>query len=326
MKRKFTFIFSMLLGATLVMAQESNGIDIDRANWTITTQTGTGYSHVPDGWMASESKFTTGFANDLLDGNAGTYLSLIKPGKTYSPGNGAEVIPVQPAGIMPSFTVDMKSAKTFDYIKWRHRDGKNPAGGSNTYNYLRVFGVDIEGSNTGNEDDFTKINTDGIVWIPNSGGYSGSKTVADPEEYMLMVPKSTYQYVRVKYVKWSDNYVGGDYAVDDPKYTTNGAASGSSMQVGEFGLGLSTSSGVKNNAIIPAKLYPSVVDPGQMFTIHSELELEKAYLTIYTLAGSKVSESVVRGKRLEQKINQSGMYIIELKSSQGSFITKLVVK
>ena len=82
MKTKITFIFSMLLGAALVMAQESTGNDIDRANWTVTTQTGTGYSHVPDGWLAAESKFTTGSVNDLLDGNAGTYLSLIKPGKT----------------------------------------------------------------------------------------------------------------------------------------------------------------------------------------------------------------------------------------------------
>jgi hypothetical protein len=205
-------------------------VDIDRTHWTVTTQTGTGYSYVPDGWLAAESKFTTGEAVHLFDDNAGTYLSLIKPGKSYSPGNGADPIPVQPDDFLPSFTVDMQSAQTFEYIKWRHRTGANPAGGSNNYNYLRVYGVDIEGSNDGTN--FTQINTGGIVWIPNAAGYAGSASAADANTYTIEIPESTYRYVRVKLAMWSDSYNS-----QHPDYPGTGAASGSSMQIGEFGLG-----------------------------------------------------------------------------------------
>jgi len=204
--------------------------EINHANWTVTTQTGTGYDYVPDGWSAALSAFTTGQPEHLFDGDAGTYLSLCKPGKSYAPGNGADPVPAQPSDFLPSFTVDMKSQQTFNYIKWAHRYGNNPAGGGNNYNYLRVYGVNLYGSNDGSA--FTPINTEGIVWIPNIGGYAGQVGTADPTVYKIEIPASTYRYLKVELAMWSDIYNS-----QNPDFPGTGAAAGSTMQIGEFGLG-----------------------------------------------------------------------------------------
>jgi hypothetical protein len=208
MKNKLNLLFSLLLITTTMTAQ-----DLDRANWTVTTLTGTGYTHVPDG--------TTGLPEHILDDNTATFLSLVKPGKSYSP------ISSQPAGFMPSFTVDMQIAQTFDYIKWRHRSG-------NSYKYLRVYGVDIEISNDGTN--FTKINTD-IVWIPNVDGYAGASNTADPKTYKIDIPQSTSRYIRVKLIMWSDIYDSLH-----PDHPGTGPAAGSTMQIAEFGVGKTESS------------------------------------------------------------------------------------
>jgi len=184
--------------------------DIDRTGWTVTTQTDTNYGYVPDG--------TTGLSEHLFDGNATTFLSLVKPGKSYSP------VPTQSASFLPSFTVDMKSDYSFNYIVWQHRGG-------NTYNYLRVYGVNVYGSQNG--DDFTPINTEGIVWIPNVGNYVGTVSQNDANSYKIEIPESNYRYVKIELVMWSDIYAG-----QHPDYPGNGAATGSTMQIGEFGLGL----------------------------------------------------------------------------------------
>ena len=77
-------------------------VDHERADWTVATETATGYGYVPDG--------TTGLPQHLFDDDAATFLSLVKLGKAYGQ------VPSQPADFMPSFTVDMKSRKTFDFI------------------------------------------------------------------------------------------------------------------------------------------------------------------------------------------------------------------
>ena len=204
--------------------------EINNSNWTVTTQTGTGYDYVRDGWSATLGVFTTGQPEHLFDGDGGTYLSLCKPGKSYSPGNGADPIPLQPTDFLPSFTVDMNSQQTFNYIKWIHRNGPNPAGGSNNYNYLRVYGVNVYGSNDGSA--FTQINTGGIVWIPNANGYVGQGATVDSNIYTVEIPESTYRYVKIELAMWSDIYNS-----QNSDYLGTGATAGSSMQIGEFGLG-----------------------------------------------------------------------------------------
>jgi len=183
--------------------------DLNRANWTVTTQTGTGYEYVPDG--------STGLPQHLLDNDATTFLSLVKPGKSYSP------VPAQPADFLPSFTVDMNSQQQFNYILWRHRSNNN-------YQYLRVYGVNVYGSNDGST--FTPINTNEIVWIPNANGYVGGAATSDQNTYRIDIPLSTYRYVKIEYAMWSDRY-----ASQHPDYPGSGSTSGSTVQVGEFGLG-----------------------------------------------------------------------------------------
>ena len=187
--------------------------DFDRTNWTITTQTATGYEYAVDG--------TTGLPEHMFDNNPATYLSLVKPGKSFNP------IPAQSADFLPSFTVDMRSEQEFNYILWRHRS-------TNNYQYLRIYGVNVYGSN--DESNFTRINTeeDGIVWIPNINGYVGGNATSDPNIYRIDIPLSTYRYIKIEYAMWSDRY-----ASQHPDYPGNGSTSGSTVQVSEFGVGYS---------------------------------------------------------------------------------------
>jgi len=183
--------------------------DLSRTAWTVTTLTGTGYEYVPDG--------TTGLPAHILDNSGTTFLSLVKPGKSYNP------VPAQPADFLPSFTVDMKSKQKFNYIMWRHRE-------ANANHYLRVFGVNVYGSNDGSA--FTKINTGGIVWIPNINGYVTGNTNDNNIYRNIDIPESEYRYVKIELAIWSDVYDS-----QHPDYPGKGAASGSTMQVAEFGLG-----------------------------------------------------------------------------------------
>lgn len=182
---------------------------IDRGFWEVTTQTDTDYGYVVDG--------STGAPQHLFDDVGTTFLSLVKPGKSYGS------VPKQSPDILPSFTVDMKSTQTFNYLIWRHRQGNN-------FNYLRVYAIEMEGSNDG--ETFTPINDGAMIWIPNAAGYSGSVGTADNTIYEIDIPVSSYRYVRVRFVMWSDIYKG-----QHPDYAGTGATSGSSMQVSEFGLG-----------------------------------------------------------------------------------------
>jgi hypothetical protein len=184
-------------------------VDHDRSDWTVTTETATGYGHVPDG--------TTGLPKDMFDDDARTFLSLVKPGKSYGS------VPAQAADFMPSFTVDMKSQKKFDFIRWQHREGNNSI-------FLRVFAVRIAGSNDGSS--FTPLLQGEMLWIPNKGGYVGSAAAADAETYRIDIPEASYRYVKITPVGWSDIYDS-----QHPDHPGAGAKSGSTIQISEFGLG-----------------------------------------------------------------------------------------
>lgn len=176
--------------------------DLTRSLWSVATHTGTGYTHVTDG--------TTGKPEDMFDGLATTFLSLVKPGKAYSP------IPTQPADVIPYFDVDLKGLQTFKSLVWQHRS-------ANTYAYLRAWGIDLDGSLDGIN--WVNIATD--LRIPTVGIVPPDAlnvNQADPNVYHInLSAEQTYRYVRVKLTKWSDN--------------SGGAKSGSTMQIAEFGLG-----------------------------------------------------------------------------------------
>ena len=185
--------------------------DFDRSAWTVTTLTGTGYAYHPDA--------STGLPEHMFDDNTATYIAFVKPGKALSP------TPAQPADFLPSFTVDIKSQKEFNYILWRHRS-------SNNNQYLRMYGVNVYGSSDGTV--FTPITTSGILWIPNISGYVGGAAVLDSNTYRIDIPKSTYRFVRIELAIWSDNYNS-----QHPDYQGTGSTSGSSVNCAEFGLGYS---------------------------------------------------------------------------------------
>lgn len=108
-----------------------------------------------------------------------------------------------PADHIPYFIVDLKSEQKFNYIRWNHRS-------NNGNDFLRVWGIDCAGSNDG--ETFTDIKKD--ITIP---------TTSNSTTYHLDIPASQYRYVKVMLTKWSDN--------------SGGSTSGSTMQIGEFGLG-----------------------------------------------------------------------------------------
>jgi hypothetical protein len=170
--------------------------DLTRTFWTVNTSIvyATGFNYVVDG--------ATGKPEDMFDDNPATFLSMVKPGKTFSGATG-------PAGLLNYFIVDMQLPCIFNSIRWNHRSG-------NIYPYLRVWGITIEGSNDG--ENWTTIATN--IEIPNT---KGAPNGADNNRHDISLGKDhEYRYVKIIKTHWSDN--------------SGGPTSGSSMQTGEFGL------------------------------------------------------------------------------------------
>ena len=307
MRRKFTLILLSLSATAMIMAQETVFGDIDRSNWTVTTQTDTNYGYAVDN--------STGLPEHMFDGDAGSYLSLAKPGKDYG-GSGT-----QGTNFLPSFTIDLQSEKTFDYIKWNHRSGSYAGVNGNSKNYLRVFGIDVFGSNTGDASDFIQINTDGIVWIPNVGGYNSDTGIDDPNTYVIEIPESTCRFIKVQLVIYSNIYAG-----QHPDYPGAGPNSGSTMQIAEFGLGKSGGSSVEKISLSGVSVYPNSIKAGQAFTISLGSEISDAVVSVYTISGIKLSEQEISGNSATQTIDNQGMYIVEVTKNAGKYITKVVVK
>lgn len=144
---------------------------------------------------------STGKPEHLFDGNQATFLSLIKPGKTLTITNGP--VFTTPADHKLSFTVDMKKENEFNFLQWGHRS-------NNTQTYLRVWGITLYGSHDGTK--FDEIQKGMAV-------DSKPNIIFD----IVLNQKSTYRYIKVEYTDWSD---------------LNGNTNGTSLQVGEFGVGM----------------------------------------------------------------------------------------
>lgn len=196
-------------GTAVVKATSKNGItkeftinvdatkkDLTRTFWTVATSVkySNGLNYVVDG--------TTGKPEDMLDENTATFLSLVKPGKTY---NGSVAV----AGIYNYFIVDMQTPSKFNSVRWNHRSG-------NSYTYLRVWGVKLEGSN--DAENWTDIGTE--LAIPSTKGAPNGNVTT--RFNMALDKEYEYRYVKVIMSSWSDN--------------SGGSTSGSTMQIGEFGL------------------------------------------------------------------------------------------
>lgn len=167
----------------------------ERANWKVTTSItySNGNNYSKDG--------ATGKPEDILDDDATTFLSLVKPGKKYDGCVAAGLeVPV-------FFIVDMGMPQSFNYFTWVHRT-------TNQFNYLRVWGISMYGSNDGSN--FTEIKSD--IDIPYEN---------NTDEIKIDIPESSYRYIKVQYTKWSD-------LVD---IAEGGSKSGSTLQVAEFNVG-----------------------------------------------------------------------------------------
>lgn len=324
MRRKLTlFGLSLFIATTVVMAQT----DLDRTNWTVTTQTkdaaGDPYGYMWDG--GSKDSPVTGLPEHMFDGETGSYLSLVKPGGTYG-----GVTP--PTDFTPSFIIDLQTAQEFDYIKWSHRNGaytnENGTVNGNSYNYLRVYGVVLEGSNDGT--DFTKIAPavsagadQDIVWVPqkSSTRYVGGVSAAEDAPYTIPVVKSTYRYVKVNLAVQSKNYGTGEGKYQHPDYQGEGTASGNTMQIAEFGLGLSGGTGVEQVAVSGV----SIAKSGKTLFIRLNDEFAGASVSIYSLVGLKLSETKAKTNLVEQTIDRRGIYVIQVKKNDKIFASKVVL-
>ncbi|MDR0832957.1 MAG: Ig-like domain-containing protein [Candidatus Symbiothrix sp.] len=178
--------------------------DIDRSNWTVSTTTATNYGYTIDG--------ATGKPEDMFDGLQTTWLALTKPGKSYNE------VPMQDPDFLPSFTVDMKSVKPFDYIRLQHRNSNNTG--------FRVWGVNIYGSVDGVN--FTLIKAD--VEIPGYKGTGNESPVVTDFYYINITPSTTYRYVKVELAYWNGRLL--------PGAGWTAGTGGTNMAIAEFGIGL----------------------------------------------------------------------------------------
>jgi uncharacterized protein YjdB len=280
-------INALALGSALVYATSQDGShadtcviivipnvvynDINRTGWSVTTEAldnaGANYGYLYDGGTGYDSHIS-GNPQHLIDNATNTYLAFAKPQNT-SAFNGVTTN----GTAAPSFTIDMGSSQEFNYILWSHkngactncplidRDGNTASGtattGANNYNYLRVYGVKLEGSN----DDLTytpilPLTAEGtyngnpvtdIVWIPQkqtaSGNdyYIGSKTTTEDAPHRIMLPASTYRYLKVTCEVNAKNYGTAANKYQHPDQSGDGyTAVGSGIQIAEFGLGMSS--------------------------------------------------------------------------------------
>lgn len=143
----------------------------ERTNWKISTSItyNNGKNYIVDG--------ATGNPEHIFDDDLATYLSLVKPGKTYGSDKADGIdVPLY-------FIVDMGMPQSINYFTWGHRS-------SNTQPYLRVWGVALFGSNDG--ETFVEIAKD--IAIDSSLN----------ELMTFNIPESSYRYIKVQYTDWSD--------------------------------------------------------------------------------------------------------------------------
>ncbi|GHT71395.1 hypothetical protein FACS189455_3100 [Bacteroidia bacterium] len=166
---------------------ESALTPIDRSDWTVTASIATG---VPDAVVGGDNVMY------MIDNNTTTVFSFIKPGKTYEGVTG-------PEDYIPSFTVDMKSAKSFNCISYMHRTA-----GGNTSEWIRARQISISGSN------------DNSTFMPIKEHYVIDH-VKNENEITIDFPAVSYRYIKVTIEDWNKT-------------------SGSSIQVAEFNAGTKT--------------------------------------------------------------------------------------
>ncbi|MDR1371447.1 MAG: Ig-like domain-containing protein [Dysgonamonadaceae bacterium] len=193
--------------------------DIARANWTVTTSHlyADGNNYVPDG--GSTGARTTGKPEHMFDNLGSTYLNMRKPrGDAYSQ-DGYNYTTTDPA----FFVVDMKSAQTFSYVLWQHRNNNAPgmrawgitiSGSSDNTTWTQIGGTDIEIPNR----NLAATDNDVHRFYIDNGTDATKGSATDPKH-----TEYTYRYIKIA-LQYRDQVTGetGNY----------------NIQVAEFGLGI----------------------------------------------------------------------------------------
>ena len=142
-------------------------LPIDRSGWSIVT------SHVG----ASDGTVGGNKPEYIIDESTVTSFAFVKPGKTY---DGIAV----PEGDEISFTIDMKTPQTFNYVGYTHRFS------GNVYELLRARQISVYGSDNGVE--FTAIKEHHeIDYIKNDN------------EIHIEFPQVTCRYIKVVIEDWN---------------------------------------------------------------------------------------------------------------------------
>lgn len=139
----------------------------ERALWTVETSVfyeETGLNYMKDG--------STGLPKDILDGKPGTFLSMLKPGKSM---NGCTA----PADTKLFFVVDMGGETEFNHVIFQQRKLNSN---------VAPLSISISGSNDGQN--FTDIKTNVATPYTN----------ATPYDIDFDLVK--YRYVKVQYLTW----------------------------------------------------------------------------------------------------------------------------
>ncbi|MGV8091073.1 MAG: DUF4998 domain-containing protein [Mangrovibacterium sp.] len=140
-------------------------VDLDRTGWVITA------SHKLPTDPSNNS------TQNLIDGNNATFLSLIKPGKSYG---GVTV----GASETVFFIIDMGSIQEFEYFRLLHRD-ISPLSSATP---LRAQKYSFYGSNDGNNFEAIQI---------------GVTIDVNQLEITQDLPKSAFRYLKVTYDQWN---------------------------------------------------------------------------------------------------------------------------
>jgi len=175
----------LMAGSEIIKGDLSAGNeDFDRSNWTITTS----YVGVPDAAVDGDKP------EYIIDGNIFTAFLFIKPGRTYEGVTG-------PADYIPSFTIDMKEKKEFDYFVYRHRTL------GNTNETIRARGISFYGKKS-EENDFVPIIENVVI-----------NHIENRDEIRVKFDKVEYRYVQLIITDWN-------------------RVSGYTVQISEFNMGL----------------------------------------------------------------------------------------
>ena len=153
----------------------------ERAEWTVVTS----YAGPTDTAVGGDQP------EYIIDESTVTAFAFVKPGVTY--GN-----ITAPADAVPSFTIDMKTAKTINYVSYMHRTG-------NTTEWLRARQISIYGSNDG--EDFTVLKEHHMI-----------DHVKNDNEIIVEFPDASCRYIKVVIEDWNRD-------------------SGSTVQVADFKVG-----------------------------------------------------------------------------------------